>query len=287
MHALHYREVLVIDPAPMFHSWINLGLSSALKLIAEFITAASGVLGLLTNFKKKIPAKPGKKGRAGETEVITPAGKIALLGIALGFCASTALTVREEKEKKQAATEMEHHLANLERPLSNKMGVNIWYRNMSGASTPQINSPRDLPNLGIIAVVKEGSSCSAATVQSADYRLSPEIVADRSAGYGGPPDMDSHEEDTVQEFRNYETEYRAKTAIRNTDDLANAILIFSADEVRGVSKFMPSYISLNVAEGQTLMFRMEDAKEAVSHQFEIVDESAPKVEKPQEHIIHY
>jgi len=31
---------------------------------------------------------------------------------------------------------------------------------------------------------------------------------------------------------------------------------------------------------------MEDAKEAVLHQSEIVDESAPKIEKPQEHIIH-
>ena len=96
--------------------WTSLDPSAVLKIVAEVITAGSGVLGLLTNFKKKV--KPLNTSRPDVEELnSSTAGKIALLGIFLGFGVSTILTIRDARAGRLAEKQHQHEYSVLSRPL--------------------------------------------------------------------------------------------------------------------------------------------------------------------------
>ncbi len=83
---------------------------SVFKVMAYALTAASGILGLLTEFKDK-----DKK--------ITTSGRIALGGILVGFVLSSVITVLEIRNSEVDAEKHAEEIRRLQRPLDDKMTV--------------------------------------------------------------------------------------------------------------------------------------------------------------------
>lgn len=79
-------------------------------ILSDLLTAASGVFGLLTEFKDR-----HKK--------ITPSGKVALSGIILGLALSGVITVLEARNAEEEKREHEVEVARLGRPLDDHMGA--------------------------------------------------------------------------------------------------------------------------------------------------------------------
>jgi hypothetical protein len=80
------------------------------KVLSDALTAASGVFGLLTEFKD-------------DNKKITRSGRIALSGIILGFLLSGATTYIQVERSKSAELEHTQEIKRLSRPLGDKMGV--------------------------------------------------------------------------------------------------------------------------------------------------------------------
>jgi hypothetical protein len=83
-----------------------------LKVLSDLLTAASGVFGLLTEFKDQY-------------KTITPSGKVALSGIVIGFALSGVIAVLEARNATEERKEHEQEVARLGRPLDDHMGALI------------------------------------------------------------------------------------------------------------------------------------------------------------------
>lgn len=160
--------------------------TTLLKIVAEVITAASGVLGLLTNFKKKVHPK-GSTSSKKEIEVISTPGKIALAGILLGFGVSTTITITDARAGKLKERQHQHEFTVLSQPISKTMLVTMWYESLSSDDQP--HSQSELPEVGKIALLKGDKPCSRTTMESAELIFEPEIVVDRHFGVTPGPEF--------------------------------------------------------------------------------------------------
>ena len=264
-----------------------------LKILADVITAGSGILGLLTNFKKKMKAK-GKASPKGEIEVISTPGKIALIGIVLGFGVSTTITILDARAGKLNEKQHQHEFAVLSQPVSKQMLVTIWYESLSSDDNPK--SPKELPEIGSIAFVKGNKPCSRATIESGDLTFAPEVVVNRD--FGGTPGPEflmmspnHHNRSYIEESRRFDIQYRAKNALLGSDELAGSTLIVVFYEEKGATQFEFRAIELPIVTGSTLQFTADEFKHTTGQHQTIVDESAKmfgeKGEEPKTIVEHY
>jgi len=82
------------------------------KVLSDLLTAASGVFGLLTEFKD-------------QDKKITKSGKVALAGIVIGFLLSGVMTFLEARDAQEDKEEHEQEVKRLERPLDDHMNASI------------------------------------------------------------------------------------------------------------------------------------------------------------------
>jgi hypothetical protein len=277
---------------PVFSALFKtLNASDILKIVAALITAASGTLGLLKNFKRKVTRKPKKKPEM-EVEVLSTAGKIALVGILAGTSVSILLIVLDARGRGLANKEHQHEYGVLTQPLSHEMLATIWYESETDQDDPK--SAQELPDLGNIVFARGQKSCSRATSQSGDLQFAPEIVASRDFG-GSVPEFlitspNFHSRSYVQESRKFQTSYLGDDPLLGFGDLSDSTIVIALYGEEGVTKFDLRAIELPVATGKVLQLDVDSAKLAKDGHDTIVDESkawfGEKPEKPK-HIVEY
>ncbi|HEY1649533.1 MAG TPA: hypothetical protein VGF96_16240 [Terracidiphilus sp.] len=273
--------------------WTLFQPSDILKILGAVISSLSGILGLLTSFKKKV-ARTGINSSHQGKEVITTPGKIALIGILLGFGVSVATVIFDARTGQQKEQQHKVEFSILTKPLPKQILVTVWYESPTDEDAPK--SERELPELGNIILAKGSKPCSRDAAETSDLIFGPEVVGKREFGLTGGPEFlmttpNYHQRSYVEETRQYEIRDRNKDAFLGSDELAGSTLIVVLYEEKGTTAFEFRGIEIPFATGSALELTADQFKQEKAQHQTIVDESAKefgeKGDEPKTIVEHY